>query len=77
LCTFKVHKTVIKQIDKFRKHYLWTGADINANKPPKVSWDMVCLPKDQRGLGIIQLEAHNEALLIKNFHKFFNKLDTP
>jgi hypothetical protein len=77
LCTFKVHKTVIKHIDKFRKHYLWTGADINAKKPPKVAWDMVCLPKDQGGLGIIQLEAHNEALLIKNFHKFFNKLDTP
>jgi hypothetical protein len=23
LCTFKVHKTVIKQIDKYRKHCLW------------------------------------------------------
>jgi hypothetical protein len=26
LCTFKLHSTVIKQIDKF-KHYLWRGAD--------------------------------------------------
>jgi hypothetical protein len=53
LCTFKIHKTVIKQIDKFRKHYLWRGVDINAKKPPKATWDMVCLPKDSRGLGII------------------------
>jgi hypothetical protein len=33
LCTFKMHKTVIKQVDKYRKHCLWRGADINANHP--------------------------------------------
>jgi hypothetical protein len=53
LCTFKLHKTVIKQIDKYRKHCLWRGADINAKTPPKAAWDMVCLPKKRgwfRGL---------------------------
>jgi hypothetical protein len=29
-CTLKLPKTVIKQIDKFRRHCLWRGADINA-----------------------------------------------
>jgi hypothetical protein len=38
---------------------------------------MVCLPKDQGGLGVIQLEAHNEALLINNFHNFLTKVETP
>jgi hypothetical protein len=47
LCTFKLHKTVIKQIDKYRKHCLWRGADINAKTPPKAAWDMVCLPKNR------------------------------
>jgi hypothetical protein len=28
-----MHKTVIKQVDKYRKHCLWRGADINANHP--------------------------------------------
>jgi hypothetical protein len=44
LCTFKMHKTVIKQIDKYRKHFLWRGANINAKTPPKASWEMECLP---------------------------------
>jgi hypothetical protein len=72
LCTFKIHKTVIKQIDKYKKHCLWRGADINAKIPPKASREMVCLPKSEGGLGVLQLETHNDALLLKNFHKFFN-----
>jgi hypothetical protein len=77
LCTFKMHKIVIHQIDKYRKHCLWRGADINAKTPPKVAWDLVCLPKSEGGLGVLQLEIHNEALLLKNLHKFFNKADIP
>ena len=77
ICTFKLHKTVIKQIDKFRKHCLWTGADLNARTPPKAVWHMVCLPKSQGGLGVINLTTQNEALLLKNLHKFFNRLDIP
>jgi hypothetical protein len=77
LCTFKVHKTVIAQIDKYRKHCLWRGADINAKNPPKAAWDMVCLPKSKGDLGVLHLETHNEALLLKNLHKFVNKLDIP
>lgn len=41
LCTFLMHKTVIKQIDKSRKHYLWSGGNVNAKKPPKATWEMV------------------------------------
>ena len=37
---------------------------------------MVCLPKDEDGLGVINLKIHNQALLPKNLHKFFNKVDT-
>jgi hypothetical protein len=33
---------------------------------------MVCLPKSEGGLGVLQLETHNDALLLKNLHKFFN-----
>ena len=77
MCTFKLHKTVIQQIDKFRKHCLWRGADLNARTPPKAAWHMVCLPKAQGGLGVINLTTQNEALLLKNLHKFFNRLDIP
>lgn len=77
MCTFEIHKTVFKQIDKYRKHCLWRGADINARTPPKAAWEMVCLPKTEGDLGVINLETHNDALLLKNFHKFFNKDDIP
>ena len=38
---------------------------------------MVCLPKMEGGLGIINLKTHNEGLLMKFLHKFFNKMDIP
>ena len=37
---------------------------------------MVCLPKSE-GLGVLNLTTQNEALLLKNLHKFFNRLDIP
>jgi hypothetical protein len=72
-----MHKIVIHQIDKYRKHCLWRKADVNDRTPPKAAWDMVCLPKKEGGLGVLNLEIHNEALLLKNLHKFFNKENIP
>jgi hypothetical protein len=77
LCTFKLQETVIKQIDKFRKHCLWRGSDLNTKTPPKAAWDLVCLPKNEGGLGVIRLQTHNEPLVLKNLHKFYNKQDIP
>ena len=77
MCTFRFHKTVIKHIDKFRKHCLWRGDDLNAKSPAKAAWHMVCLPKSQGDLNVINLTTQNEPLLLKNLHKFFNRLDIP
>ncbi|WVZ61663.1 hypothetical protein U9M48_011501 [Paspalum notatum var. saurae] len=46
----KMHSTVIEQVDKFRKHCLWRGSDVNAKNPPKAAWPMVCKPKDEVGV---------------------------
>jgi hypothetical protein len=56
---------------------LWRGSKINAKQPPKLAWTMVCLPKEEGGLGVLNLSIQNEALLLKNLHKFFNKMDIP
>ena len=77
LSTFSMHDTIIKQIDKYRKHCLWRGSDISERCHAKTAWPLVCLPKDSGGLGVLNLKTQNEALLLKNFHKFFNKLDIP
>jgi hypothetical protein len=77
MSTFLLPKTVIKQIDKFRKHCLWRGSDINNRKPPKAAWPLVCAPKPQGGLGVLDLRTHNECLLLKHLHKFYNRLNIP
>jgi hypothetical protein len=35
------------------------------------------LERHLSGLGVLDLKTQNEALLIKNLHKFFNRLDIP
>jgi hypothetical protein len=76
MCTFLLPKTVVKQIDKYRKHFLWRGYDINSRKPPKAVWPMVCLPKEG-GLGVLDISVQNDSLLLKHLHKFFNRDHTP
>lgn len=77
MCTFNLHVTVREQVDKFRKHCLWRGSDDTNRINVKAAWKMVSRPKDEGGLGVIDLKSQNEALLLKNFHKFFNKADIP
>jgi hypothetical protein len=38
---------------------------------------MVCRPKDKGGLGILNLQLQNKALLMKQLHKFYTKQDVP
>jgi hypothetical protein len=71
----KLPKAVIKQIDKFRKNCLWRGTNLNGGSRPKAAWEMVCTSKEEGGLGIINLELQNQALLMKNLDKFFNRKD--
>jgi hypothetical protein len=38
-----------------------------------VNWQIVCIPKDQGGLGVLDLEKMNIALLAKWLWKLFNE----
>lgn len=69
----KMHKGAIKQVDKYKRHCLWRGADLNSKQPSKAAWPLVCLPKKEGGLGV----THNDALLLKFLHKFFTKAPIP
>jgi hypothetical protein len=77
MCTFLLPKTIIKQIDKFRKYCLWRGSDLSNRKPSKATWPLVCKPKTEGGLGVLDLKTQNESLLMKHLHKFFNKIPVP
>lgn len=77
MCTLKIPASIIEQVDKYRKHGLWDGCDINRKGTCLVAWKKVCGPKDQGGLRIINLRAHNNALLLKYLDKFYNHRDIP
>jgi hypothetical protein len=42
-----------------------------------VAWDVAQKPKEKGGLGVINLRLQNNALLLKQLHKFYNKEDIP
>jgi retron-type reverse transcriptase len=77
MCTLKIPKTIIKQIDIFRRNCLWRGNDLSSKKSPLIAWVSVTQRKVNGGLGVLRLETQNEALLIKFLHKFFNNSDLP
>ena len=77
MCSLKFPPQVIKQIDIFRKHCLWSKGDINRKGRCLAAWEVACKPKNQGGLGIIDIQSQNEALLMKFLDKFFNNSDVP
>jgi hypothetical protein len=40
----KLLPTIIEQIDKYRKHCMWRGSDLNNMKPPLAAWSLVTVP---------------------------------
>jgi hypothetical protein len=73
----KLPLSIYNQIDKYRKHSMWRGTDMNAKKHPLAAWKLAMRPKRNGCLGIINLATQNDALLLKNLHKFYNRLDIP
>jgi hypothetical protein len=73
----KLPPTMVKQVDRYRKYCMWRGSDVNAKKPPLAAWSLATRSKLEGGLGILNITTHNDALLLKNLHKFFNRADCP
>jgi hypothetical protein len=61
-----------KKMDRIRNSFLWDENE-NKKKYHLVNWQKVCMPKDQGGLGVLDLEKMNIALLSKWLWKLFNE----
>lgn len=61
---YKLPAEVRKRMDFFRSRFLWQS-DQGVREYHLVGWPMVCLPKDQGGLGMLDLKTINIALLGK------------
>ena len=77
MCTIKLPAGVIENIDRIRKQCLWRGNDRTKKGGCLAAWPMIMKPKLKGGLGVINLRLQNDALLLKQLHKFYNKRDIP
>ncbi|GKB76459.1 hypothetical protein Tco_0943354 [Tanacetum coccineum] len=72
---FLLPLTVINDLEKLFKRFLWNAGDSTKGKP-RVAWKVICKPKDQGGLGIRSLKRWKEVLIIKQFWKIIENKDS-
>nr|GEV39471.1 hypothetical protein [Tanacetum cinerariifolium] len=60
----KIKTTIIKEINRLLKRFLWNQGE-TTNGKAKEAWKDICKPKDQGGLGLMNLQIWNQALLAK------------
>jgi hypothetical protein len=54
------------------------GEEISMQKnPPMAVWKLVTRPKTTGGLEVIKLRVQDDALLMRNLHKFFSNEGLP
>jgi hypothetical protein len=77
MCTLKLPAGVVENIDRIRKQCIWRGNDRSKRGGNLAAWPMVNRPKSKGGLGVLNIRIHNDALLLKQLHKFYNKKNIP
>jgi hypothetical protein len=68
---FEVPRGVLKKLDYFRSRFFWQSDD-HKKKYRLTKWEVVCTPKDQGGLRVLNLDVHNKCLLSKWIFKWIN-----
>ncbi|XP_013658178.1 uncharacterized protein LOC125595072 [Brassica napus] len=62
--SFVLPKGCIKSIESLCSRFLWNG-NITSKAAEKVSWNVVCLPRSEGGLGLRNLSIWNKTLSLK------------
>lgn len=70
LSIFPIPASVIDKIEGMCRVFLW------GSKVSQVAWRQVCLPKEEGGLGLLDLKTWNKALLAKTLWNIHSKKDT-
>jgi hypothetical protein len=68
---FILPKQVIKLIEQKLNKFLWGGNDFRTHA--KVSWEKICAPKKEGGLGIKSIKVWNKASMINHIWNLFIK----
>ncbi|GJR12441.1 hypothetical protein Tco_0795093 [Tanacetum coccineum] len=68
---FMLPTRVLLDIEQLMRGFLWCQGSLCKGKA-KVSWEVVCLPKQEGGLGIRRLEHFNKALMVSHIWKLLS-----
>jgi hypothetical protein len=72
LSFFEIPKEVLKKLNHIRSRFFRQG-DGYKRKYRLAKWSIMCRPKEQGGLGIMDLETQNKCLLSKWLFKLINE----
>jgi hypothetical protein len=61
---FILPKKIIRLVEQKLNRFLWCGQDCKAKA--KVTWEKICVPKKERGLGLRRLEVWNKATMLNH-----------
>ena len=61
---FLLPKSVLKKINQLCSSFFWKG-NSNTAQGTRVSWNSICHPKDEGGLGLKDILSWNQACLLK------------
>ncbi|XP_056850253.1 uncharacterized protein LOC108824527 [Raphanus sativus] len=64
MAVYRLPKQCIKEIDQLCSAFLWSGPAMSTSKA-KISWENVCRPKDEGGLGLRSLSETNRVCCLK------------
>ncbi|GJW51132.1 putative RNA-directed DNA polymerase, eukaryota, reverse transcriptase zinc-binding domain protein [Tanacetum coccineum] len=68
---FILPSRILLEIEQLMRGFLWCQGGLSRGKA-KVSWEVVCLPKDEGGLGIRRLDLFNKALMTTHIWKLLS-----
>ena len=58
-------KGVIKRINQLCSRFFWKGND-SSSRGARISWQTICTPKSEGGLGLKDLKSWNHACVLQN-----------
>jgi hypothetical protein len=68
---FILPKRIIYLLEQKFNRFLWSGSDVQAKA--KVSWERLCVPKKEGGLGIRRLDLWNQVSMLNHIWNLFAK----
>ncbi|GJV97940.1 hypothetical protein Tco_1549517 [Tanacetum coccineum] len=68
---FVIPTRVLLDIEQIMRNFLWCPGTSSKGKA-KVTWEVVCLPKNEGGLGVRRLDHFNSALMVSHIWKLLS-----